>query len=145
MDAKPPIRWFQQVQKDGRYAAEPPGQLLMHADSGITFDLAAIRKAHPDVARLLRFRSVAGIAHTGGVVDLWAFVDGRLAWKSRWCTEWVDPAYVSIPLRPDDRFLTLVVTDCNDDVTCDYVVFLAPTLDAVAKQEKKTSKAKQEP
>jgi len=127
---------------DDRLLSADAGMLRMHANMGITFDLAAIRKACPDVVRLVRFHSVARLMFNEGVVDFWVFVDGAPRWNRRWCAAWVDPAVIDVPLRSEDRFLTLVVADCDGNISWDYTAFLAPMLDVVMKQDK-TLKQKQ--
>ena len=60
------------------------GLLGMHANAGITFDLAAIRTAHGGGRRPAAafFRAMAGKA-SPTLAELWVFVDGRLAWRSK--------------------------------------------------------------
>ena len=128
--------WFGQLRRNDPNVTDRTGVLVMHADMGMTFDLAAIRKAHPEIVRLLRFRSVAGIAHFGGVSDISVFVDGKPRWNHRWCADWSGPAVADVSLPSDARFLTFVVTDSDGNISCDYTAFVAPVLEVVKRENK---------
>lgn len=100
--------WVYSVGGD-EFMPERRGLLCLHANAGITFDLAAMRKSYPD-ARPKLFRSTAGMGDTSGVhpdtdpysVDFRVFVDGRVKYERKGHT------------RPDgvldikDRFLHAV-------------------------------------
>jgi hypothetical protein len=88
--------------------AENPA-IFIHANQGITFDLAAIREALRGPA-LVRFEAVGGISQTApehGLADLYVLVDGQVRFyqpaiqKGQFCQ-------VQVNLEQRDRFLTLV-------------------------------------
>ena len=112
--------------------------LLLHANAGITFDLAAIRVSARG-CRATRFQSTVHNCQWGlnGLTvltaDVWVFIDGQLRFSRTKIRRQNGPVEVDIPLGPNDRFLTLVSTDGGDDINYDSVCFLSPRvcLDAV--------------
>lgn len=87
--------------------------IFMHANTGITFDLQAIRRSLGNL-KIRRFTALAGISENGPrrspYADFWVLVDGKV----RFCRKGADGAEVypiQIELSESDRFLTLVVTD----------------------------------
>jgi hypothetical protein len=118
------------------YASRGHGLLFLHANSGITFDLEAIRRAHPD-CRLMSFRATAGnteMAPEQGPpawADLWVLVDGQERFKRREVNRYTGPLPVAIALRPNDRFLTLVATDGGNGERWDWTMFGDPRLELV--------------
>lgn len=102
-----------------------PRVLLLHANAGITFDLAAIR-AHCKESRPTRFQSVAASEQKLGLSprrlhEVWVLVDGKPRFhKARFCAE-EGPVEIDIPLSDSDRFLTLVTTDGGDTIDADGV------------------------
>ena len=129
---------FTAVLEDVDYAASPHGQLFMHANSGITFDLQAIRRAMPD-AKLLRFIATAGSSSKAiydernvlVISDIWVLVDGRVRFERRGVDGYGYSGVfrVSIPLGGDDRFLTLATTDGgNGSIHGDWTMFGDPRI-----------------
>ncbi|MBN1394605.1 MAG: hypothetical protein JW959_06250, partial [Pirellulales bacterium] len=111
------------------------GLLCLHANTGITFDLAAMRKMH-DGVRPSRFRATAGMAAPGpkladpyGKADLWIFVDGRLVQSGKGVQIKDDAIDFDVKIGPDDRFLTIVSTDARNGCNFDWVVFGEPILE----------------
>jgi hypothetical protein len=107
--------------------------LLLHANAGVTFDLAAIR----DSARgcnATRFRSVVRncqwnlAATTVLTTDVWVFVDGQLRFSRTKLGKEDRPIDIDVTLGPNDRFLTLVSTDGGDDIKYDNPCFLDPRI-----------------
>ncbi len=117
------------------YGRTGHGVLFMHASKGITFDLAAIRAAHPG-ATWTRFCAVgqntAGAAHVSGISgksDLWVFVDGALRFQ-RTPVLLSDPPFdVRVELSSNDRYLTIVTTDGGDDYHGDFISLGDPRLE----------------
>jgi len=105
-----------------------PG-ILIHANGGVTFDLSAIREKLPGVS-LSQFSTVCGIVDGedfGNRAVFWILVDGRKQGEFRATAG--DPGRygeVSVPLREQDRFLTLMVTDGGDDIDHDWTLFGNP-------------------
>ncbi len=110
------------------YAAEPNSMIGLHANKGITFDLAAVRRATG--YRRLRFRTVAayGGAAENYKADAWVYVDGKLTWKKLGLNNSGGAIPLDIPLSEDARFLTLVATDAGNDISHDQVFFGNPLL-----------------
>lgn len=120
------------------YGSPGHGSLFLHANSGITFDLDAIRRANPDYD-LIRFRTVAGNTETDFVLegspvyaDIWVFVDGQVRCQRRRIGGRDGAFHISIPLGKNDRFLTLVGTDGGNDIFADWITFGDPRLELVA-------------
>jgi len=87
--------------------------LSLSANTGVTFDLNAIRQTMPGVM-ITAFHSLAGIPFTFepdvGEIDLWVLVDGEVRYvKQDVRRPPLNRIYV--PLNSQDHFLTLVVTD----------------------------------
>jgi hypothetical protein len=130
--------WVYWTGANEKYTPEGRGLLAFHANAGITFDLAAIQKrirgVHPT-----RLRACVGPADDRGQypqakhwASLWVFVDGRLAMKQLDIHPKNAPVPVDVPLNPDDRFLTLAVTDSNRGVDDFAWLFVGdPVLDAI--------------
>ena len=106
--------------------------ILVHANSGITFDLASIR-ASVHGLNLSRFQSVVIDMQTTPfnpprLCDVWVFVDGQLRLsRTRFCVQ-QGPVEVDIPLKASDQFLTLVTTDGGDDIHSDLVHYHDPRI-----------------
>ncbi len=118
------------------YAAPPHCLLFMHASSGITFDLEAIRRANPS-CRLLRFRAVAG-SSSGAMrsqegmrvsADLWVLIDGQVRFERRDIDGYSGAFLVLVSIGDDDRFLTLATTDGGNKAHGDWTMFGDPRLD----------------
>ena len=96
--------------------------LGLHANAGITFDLAEITKQAAIVSP--RFRAVVGYggrtAEAGA--DFFVFVDGQPAAQGR---IGLDDGGVplDIPLPQPARFLTLVATDAGNGISMDQIFF----------------------
>jgi hypothetical protein len=133
-----------------QFMPEKRGLLGMHANAGITFDLEAVRRAHPGAVPE-RFHAVAGLPNeldafmaVGGLADVWVFVDGRLKFRRIGLCPQDGSVEVDVELGPRDRFLTLVSTDGGNGITSDWVVFGDPVLKMApaAAEEPHTAKNK---
>lgn len=116
------------------FASPGHGLLLLHANSGVTFDLDAIRRKTG--GRILRLRAVGGNAATFTDVariraDLWVLVDGKQRLVRHEEPGRGDPIYISVPLKRTDRFLTLAFTDGGDGCGWDWTLLGDPQLDLV--------------
>ena len=98
---------------DSVYGTKMRPGVFMHSNLGITFDLAAIRKANPDV-KFTEFRADCGICDNGPgrlpYADFWVIVDGKLCFSKREVTTGTVHKIV-VPIDERDRYLTLVTTD----------------------------------
>ena len=90
--------------------------VMIHSNAGITFDLAAIRQLLPDV-ELTHFTAFGGISEaiTEKVnppdVDFWVVVDGQIRYEKTALKLEDGKISFNVELTPQDRFLTLIVTD----------------------------------
>jgi hypothetical protein len=116
------------------YASKGHGLVFLHPNSGITFDLDAVRKANPG-CKIQRFVTIVGntetFSHNGGetIADYWVLVDGEMR-DHRWQVNSCNGGFsISISLQPNSRFLTLVTTDGGNDIAGDWIVFGDPRLE----------------
>jgi len=94
--------------------------ILLHANTGITFDLEAIRKFMPATS-IIHFRSQMGmermaIRPKASNADFWILVDGEIRFNK---TQVKHKSFhsVDVEITQSDRFLTLIVTDGKDPET----------------------------
>ena len=131
---------------------ENPG-IILHPNAGITFDLDAVRDALPNL-EISAFRTRCGISSNvyeaaklekvtvdGQVTntysvkkdviaqaDVYVLVDGELKSTATVTGDPKTTLNVDIKLNRQDRFLTLISTEGNDEVNFDWVVFVRPHL-----------------
>lgn len=91
--------------------------LMLHSNVGITFDLQAIRQSLPDFD-LRHFKAFGGLTESlrnvrTGVpdIDFWVLVDGQIRYEKNALKLEDGSISFNIDLNPEDRFLTLIVTD----------------------------------
>ncbi len=103
--------------------------LGLHANAGISFDLAAIRQT-ADLSRELRFTARAGYFGKEGTTsaDVWVFVDGDKAAAFLDLKREDGLQTLDIPLPEEARFLTLMSTDGGNGIGHDQVGFGDPRL-----------------
>ncbi len=103
--------------------------IFMVANVGITFDLQNIRNSLPGVS-IRRFRSICGVDKGSQLasMDIWVLVDGRLRYSRRHISYLDQAEQVDIELDAKDRFLTLVATDNNLNITDALGVIGRPVL-----------------
>lgn len=103
--------------KDGR------SLLGLHANAGITFDLAAIREATGEKG----MRLTAQLAYFGqegaNTADVWVFLDGKEGLIRRGLTRKDGLVSVDLPIAEGVRFLTLVATDGGNGYGHDQIGF----------------------
>lgn len=116
--------------------------ILMHANLGITFDLAEIASRNVGL-RIERFRSAYGVSESATSrrcnADFWVLVDGRVRFAQTGVKVKGIAGQIDVPLAETDRFLTLITTDGGDaDVVglrgtdSDWCVFAEPHLELAA-------------
>jgi hypothetical protein len=114
------------------YGQRNHGLLMVISNQGITFDLDAIRLANAGW-NIATFRSI--IANVDWVtpgnhfVDFRVIVDGESKAHFRQISALNGAIPVSVPIRSEDRFLTLTVTDGGDDLWGDFAIFGDPRLE----------------
>jgi hypothetical protein len=111
--------------------------LGMPANAGITFDLKKIRSAMSDV-QIARFHGRCGLSQTvrdSSPVDaapvtvrVWVLVDGRVRFDKTFTASEGGVQEVNIPLKSEDRFLTLATTQVGD-YSLGWVLFAEPALE----------------
>jgi len=117
--------------------------LLLHANLGITFDLDAVRSRLTRI-NITAFKAQLDISTLAPRIphaDTWVLVDGQLRYSKQNMTEIGKREAIHIPLRPEDRFLTLITTDGGDpdnrlyedgsrwkSIDSDWCVFWNPVL-----------------
>lgn len=104
--------------------------LGLHANAGITFDVAAIQRSLGGDQRLLRFTAKLGYfgAAGGHHADVWVFIDGKQAAHFQKLRRDDGLQNVEIELPPSSRFLTLVATDGGNGFSMDQIGFGDPTV-----------------
>jgi hypothetical protein len=120
----------------GNEGSEVPS-LGMPANAGITFDLKKIRSAMPDV-QISRFHGKCGLSQTvrdfgpanAGPVTarVWVLVDGRVCLDKTFTSPESGVQEVNIPLKSEDRFLTLAATQVGD-YSSGWILFTEPALE----------------
>lgn len=109
-----------------------PG-IMMHSNTGITFDLDAIRASIPGV-RIRRFTSMCGMSDTviqqNVQADMWVLVDGQKRQGEHFVYNRTSHfAYIDVEIHDQDRFLTLMSTDGGDGNGGDWTFFGDPALE----------------
>jgi hypothetical protein len=136
-----PVQWMYLVGRAEQYMPEKRGLLCLCPNTGITFNLDAIRKSYPTV-RPDRFRTLAGLADAisadmqrgmeHGPAGIWVFVDGQLKLSRTQLRPKDGVVAVDVELGHHDRFLTLVSTDGGQGTAHNWIVFGDPLLDLVS-------------
>jgi hypothetical protein len=107
--------------------------ILMHTNSGITFNLNKIRKAFKN-AEIVGFRADCGVTKNAMVKmrhDIWVLLDGQQVFH------YPQPAYndtaqtIYIPIHPEQSYLTLATTDGGDNTSYDWCLFENAVLELV--------------
>ena len=136
LPSAPPSSTLLRTQLGGiDYAASGRGLIFLHANSGITFDLEAIRRANPS-SKLLRFRATAGntepMSETGKeavYADVWVLVDGNVRFRRREINGCSGAFPIVFPVAENDRFLTLAASDSGNGRGGDWILFGDPVLE----------------
>ncbi|OXU15547.1 FecR domain-containing protein [Sedimentisphaera salicampi] len=105
--------------------------IFMHSNSGITFDLQALRNQYPSLQPSF-FQTIyqTAINRSGtGAFRYWVLVDGEVV------SDGFQPGTndflnrkISVPLDENSRFLTLAITDKDDGTSYDWGVFVNPVI-----------------
>lgn len=112
--------------------------VLMHSNSGITFDLDAIRSQLPEM-QLQRLVCSIGLPNrttlTGATADVWVLLDGQIRYVKRELVQADGMMNLSVDIAPQERFLTIAVTDAAaaakpgvGTFDNDYVYLITPRL-----------------
>lgn len=103
--------------KDGRSV------LGLHANAGITFDLAAIREATGEKGGRLTAQLAYFGQEGGPVADVWIFLDGKKTFERRGLGRKEGLVAIDLPIPEATRFLTLISTDGGNGYGHDQVGF----------------------
>ncbi|ARN55840.1 FecR protein [Sedimentisphaera salicampi] len=116
----------------------PHNYIYLHSNMGITFSLNAMRTAFDEI-EAERFSAVCGVGSTAkkdgfGEMDFKVLVDGEV--KFNWPSATADKSVrrVSIPIKPEDDFITLTSTDGVDTPNGDWGIFAEPKIRFIKKQ-----------
>jgi len=109
-----------------------PG-IMMHSNTGITFDLDAIRASIPGV-RIRRFTALCGMSDTviqqNVKADMWVLIDGQKRRQEHLIYNQTSHyTNIEVDIDDHDRFLTLVSTDGGDSNGGDWTFFGDPALE----------------
>ncbi len=107
--------------------------IMMHSNTGITFDLDALRASIPGVG-IRRFTSICGMSDTviqqNVQSDMWILVDGQKRHGAHFVYNQTSHyIYLDVEIHEQDRFLTLVSTDGGDGNGGDWTFFGDPALE----------------
>jgi hypothetical protein len=109
---------------------QTPG-IYMHTNAGVTFDLDVIRATHPGFA-LRQFSTTCGIVEGEDLANRAGFlvlVDGEERGRFHAVSDTTGRyGDIMVPLKENDRFLTLITVDDGDDVDHDWALFGLPYL-----------------
>jgi hypothetical protein len=122
---------------DVDYGTPGHGAILMRTNKGVTFDLAALRAAHPG-RTFTRFRAIA--TNTALSVptpnrpvsersEFRVFVDGKLRFDRPPILLTDPPFEITVDLDPAARYLTLAATDGGDSFHLDWITLGDPRLE----------------
>ena len=113
---------------DVDYAAGGHALLGLHANAGITFDLAAIRKE--SALKEMRFQAMVGYGgrNDAGRADFHVYVDGDLRERKLGLGDRDAGVPVDVALPVTARFLTLMSTDGGNGIGHDQIFFGDPKL-----------------
>lgn len=124
-----PVSSTHSTELDGvDFASEGRTMLGLHANAGITFDLAAVRKATG--LKGLRFSSRLGYFGAAGAnqADAWVVLDGEIVVEHRGLNREQGLQEIDLSLPETARFLTLISTDGGNGYGHDQVAFGDPKL-----------------
>ncbi|MBI9016179.1 MAG: sigma-70 family RNA polymerase sigma factor [Phycisphaerae bacterium] len=132
---------YQQTRKSNIFGDNENPVISMHANLGITFDLQAIRIEFPGI-KIKNFKSLCGLsdAPLSGLAGpskarVWLLVDGKVRLDSGELSMLDDLAELGFELSDTDRFLTVIVTDANDNLydsktnNGDWMMLVKPRLE----------------
>jgi len=116
------------------YGTKQHPAIMMHANTGVTFDLAAIRNVVPNT-RIRRFTSTCGLSETlhgtrlqkDAAAEMWVLVDGQPREKVHVDFQEKNFAFVSVDIDEGARFLTLI--SCSDWNAGDWTIYGNPIIE----------------
>ncbi|MEJ5260386.1 MAG: NPCBM/NEW2 domain-containing protein [Anaerohalosphaeraceae bacterium] len=109
----------------------PSSVLVIHSNAGITFDLDALRRQYPNL-EIVRFTARCGVSANALAQmanEFWVLVDGQVRFHHLNPHQQASIQKINIEIRPEERFLTLAVTDGGDGISYDWCLFEQPRLE----------------
>ncbi|MEM6504881.1 MAG: FecR domain-containing protein [Planctomycetota bacterium] len=113
--------------------------LLIHGGSGVTLDLAAIRRQqttgrqHRFAAHALSIESLnraqESVEDLLAVADIWVIIDGEPRFHRDGISTKDGVIDIDVPLNQEDRFLSLVVSHGGDGIGQDWVLIGQPVIE----------------
>ena len=130
-----PLRRVPYKVGDVNYGSVDHGALFLHANKGITFDLDAVRRAHHG-ATLRKFVASVGSTFAEGdgngmPGDIRVFIDGKVQLQRRDVNVTSGAIPIAIPLRDNNRHLTLTATAGGRGIGAVWIVFGDPRIEMV--------------
>ncbi|MBI1368555.1 MAG: hypothetical protein GC162_07855 [Planctomycetes bacterium] len=124
--------WLQSIAHPSPISPQGAGLIGMHANAGITFDLAAMRELNPgwDLAEFTA--TVANVENVNGIhpqtkqhvsADVFVLVDGQSRFEARDFNSARGVTPIHVTLSPDARYLTLIASDGGNGYAYDWLVF----------------------
>jgi hypothetical protein len=133
--ANNPLNWPYALGGGKQFMPENRGLLCLCANTGLTFNLNAVRRMYSE-SQPARFLAVVGLAdsshhspHKNPLADAWVLTDGTEKWRRLQLRPRDGAVKVQIELDQRDNFLTLAVTDGGNGIDCDWVVWGDPVLE----------------
>jgi hypothetical protein len=109
--------------------------ILMHPNSGITFDLNNIRNAFKN-AEIVGFRATCGISKNAMAKmkhDFWVLLDGQQVFHYSQPVGDDTAQTIYIPVHPEQSYLTLATTDGGDNISYDWCLYENAVLELAPK------------
>ncbi len=117
--------------------SEDTKAICMHSNKGITFDLNAIRNDIPGL-EITKFDTGVALSETSRIykgmdsdwntAEFFVLIDGELKVNTEKFSARDGLRAVEVAIEPTDRFLTLVMTDGDLDVSYDWCFLIKPEL-----------------
>lgn len=114
-------------------AAGDPSTILLHANSGITFDLNKIRGVFKE-AQIVTFSARCGVSKNAIVKmkhDFWVLLDGQPVYHYHQPADNDTVETIRIPIGPEQSYLTLATTDGGDNTSFDWCLFENAVLELI--------------
>ena len=118
---------------DGVSLADKIPTITMHSNLGITFDLNHLENALPQ-SNIHTLHARIGLSETSGQytdippkAEFWVLMDGRKCFH-KLVTSALGGVDVELPIPPNTRFLSLAVTEAEDEYGYDWAVWTNPCL-----------------
>lgn len=133
---KPVSQFNQEIYIGGvLYGTPEKSVLVMHANSGITFDLDAIRKVQPDL-EIAAFKTICGLgdihdvpSNPNTLIDIHVLLDGKSYFYREQYGQGEGSIPIEIPIAKHQRFLTIAVTDGGNGNFVDWLLLAEPVLE----------------